>query len=94
MHFVELIDLRTDERREFNIYINDQEYLNESVAPQYLSDLTVYSASGIMPDSEGTITIWMNKTKSSTLPPFINALEIYTIEGILEKETDQTDGIN
>ena len=32
------------------------------------------------------------KTESSTLPPILNAVEIYSVKNLLQSETDQQDG--
>ncbi|PON46763.1 Malectin-like carbohydrate-binding protein [Trema orientale] len=43
------------------------------------------------PDSEGKITVWFNNTENSTLPPLVNALEVYQLKDTSGQETYQTD---
>ena len=33
------------------------------------------------------------KTENSTLPPIINAIEVYSVKNLLQSETDQEDGM-
>uniref|UniRef100_A0A803NZA6 non-specific serine/threonine protein kinase n=1 Tax=Cannabis sativa TaxID=3483 RepID=A0A803NZA6_CANSA len=90
MHFAELKKLKNNQTREFDIFINGNLWF-ESLAPLYLKQNTIYSSKGKFPDIEGNIQIWFNKTSNSTLPPLVNALEIYVLKEMLQQETEQTD---
>ncbi|XP_060971592.1 probable LRR receptor-like serine/threonine-protein kinase At1g05700 [Cannabis sativa] len=90
MHFAELKMLQPNETRDFKIYINDALFMEELV-PKYLSETTGYPLTGKTPNSEGVIKLWFNRTKDSTLPPLINAVEVYMLMPLSHKETDQTD---
>ncbi|KAM6585238.1 hypothetical protein CsatB_012240 [Cannabis sativa] len=91
MHFAELKKLKNNQTREFDIFINGKLWFGP-LAPLYLRQTTIYSSTtGISPDTEGNIQIFINKTANSTLPPLINAMEIYVLNELSLKETDQTD---
>ncbi|PON84293.1 Serine/threonine protein kinase [Trema orientale] len=90
MHFAELEKPQTNQTREFNIYIN-RDLLYGPVVPKYLSENTIYSKTGMKTDREGQITVWLNNTENSTLPPLINAMEIYILKELSQQETNQTD---
>ncbi|KAM3375041.1 putative LRR receptor-like serine/threonine-protein kinase [Capsicum galapagoense] len=60
--------------RQFNIYINDNQFYGP-MYPIYLSTATVYTVSPIYGADRYTVVI--NKTATSTLPPLLNAFEIY-----------------
>ncbi|KAH0659115.1 hypothetical protein KY289_027863 [Solanum tuberosum] len=73
-HFAEVVKLSETEKREFNIYVNDHLYYGP-MSPAYLSSTTIYTVnpgSGIE-----KYDVLINKTESSTLPPLINAIEIF-----------------
>ncbi|OIT28598.1 PREDICTED: putative leucine-rich repeat receptor-like protein kinase At2g19210 [Nicotiana attenuata] len=74
MHFAEVEELLGTQTREFNIYINDNLFYGP-LSPAYLSTTTVYT---LTPGSGyERYDIVINSTVTSTLPPLINALEIY-----------------
>ena len=93
MHFAELARLGKNESREFNIFINDKLWFG-TFSPSYLAHDTIYSGSGIKPDSDGMITVWLNKTTNSTLPPLLNAIEIYVLKELSQLQTNQSDGMS
>lgn len=90
MHFAELIDLQDNQTREFNIYINDKLWLEPGpVAPRYMKTDTIYS---IRASVGSNIQVWINKTENSTLPPLLNAFEVYSVKHLLFSQTHQNDG--
>ncbi|KAL5576815.1 hypothetical protein UlMin_018514 [Ulmus minor] len=89
MHFMELQVLKRKQYREFNISINGELWYGP-FAPSYLNATTIYSVgSGITADRNGRIQILLNKTKNSTLPPLINAMEIYQLKELSRQETNE-----
>lgn len=74
-HFAEVVKLSETETREFSIYINDNLFYGP-MSPGYLSTTTVYT---VTPGSTGIerYDVVINKTEISTLPPLINAIEIF-----------------
>ncbi|GMN37086.1 hypothetical protein TIFTF001_006524 [Ficus carica] len=94
MHFTELQELGSNQSRSFNIFINGNLGYGHLVL-QKNSITTIFSSSFegyVTPDSEGKIQVWFNKTENSTLPPLINAMEIYTLhEELSQQETNEND---
>ncbi|XP_060187305.1 putative leucine-rich repeat receptor-like serine/threonine-protein kinase At2g19230 [Lycium barbarum] len=74
MHFAEVVELPVTQIREFNIYINDNLFYGP-MSPNYLSATTVYTVSPGYGVERYDVVI--NKTAVSTLPPLLNAVEIY-----------------
>ncbi|KAM3308195.1 hypothetical protein P3S67_009939 [Capsicum chacoense] len=74
LHFAEVVELLVTQTRQFNIYINDNLFYGP-MYPIYLSTATVYTVSPIYGADRYTVVI--NKTATSTLPPLLNAFEIY-----------------
>ena len=90
MHFAEVVKLRANESRSFNITINGELWNDEPLSPRYLLTDTVYSTA---PLTGGKYVFSILKTGNSTLPPIINAIEIYTVKDLPRSETDQQDGM-
>ncbi|XP_019154647.1 PREDICTED: putative leucine-rich repeat receptor-like protein kinase At2g19210 [Ipomoea nil] len=89
MHFAELTSLLPNQSREFNIYMNDNElWYNVPISPAYFSINTIYSTSA---ESEAQWNFTLLKTQNSTLPPLINAMEIYVVKRFLKSQTRETD---
>ncbi|KAI4305445.1 hypothetical protein L6164_028810 [Bauhinia variegata] len=87
LHFAELRVLAKNETRAFNIILNGQvQYGN--LVPQYLSVVTYFTRSAI---SGERFEYCLVRTENSTLPPILNAIEIYTVKELPQLETDQED---
>ena len=89
MHFMEVQVLTTNQTRQFNITLNGQSWY-PNCSPQYMSVQTIYSKSGI---SGKEIKISLERTENSTLPPIINAIEIYKVKQFQKSDTFQGDGM-
>ncbi|XP_071710755.1 probable LRR receptor-like serine/threonine-protein kinase At1g05700 [Rutidosis leptorrhynchoides] len=88
LHFSELEILKRNQTRRFNIYLN--EYLwYENLSPEYLNRTTI--SSGSPQNAAPKYKITLTKTSDSTLPPIINALELYTIKILPQRQTDDRD---
>ena len=90
MHFAEVVKLRANESRSFNITINGELWNDEPLSPRYLLTDTVYGPTAL---TGGKCVFSILKTGNSTLPPIINAIEIYTVKDLSQSETDQQDGM-
>ncbi|KAJ6389636.1 hypothetical protein OIU77_027874 [Salix suchowensis] len=87
MHFAEIENLPQNQTREFNIYVNKTLW-SGPIVPKYLQRTTVSSISPL----KGTdFTVSINKTINSTLPPLLNAIEIYLVHELLQAETYEDD---
>ncbi|XP_059644591.1 probable LRR receptor-like serine/threonine-protein kinase At1g05700 [Cornus florida] len=84
MYFAEVEILQPNQSREFDIYINGKLWYAKHVVPSYLSTLTVYSSTA---ESHSMFNISLTKTDNSTLPPIINAIEIFTVKQLLHLQT-------
>ena len=90
LHFVELDKLQENEYREFNINLNGKPWLEASVVPNYLYSTTIYST---VPVRGPKLKFSINKTENSTLPPILNAMEVYIVKDFFQAPTDQEDGM-
>lgn len=89
MHFAELRQLRSNESREFNFSI-DGEYVYGPFSPSNLSVTTMFTPSPLSGQNYHEISLC--KTTSSTLPPILNAVEIFILEPFSTTPTDTKDG--
>uniref|UniRef100_A0A0R0G434 non-specific serine/threonine protein kinase n=1 Tax=Glycine max TaxID=3847 RepID=A0A0R0G434_SOYBN len=87
LHFTEIQVLAKNQTREFNITLNGNPW-TENISPRYHSVNTIYSTSGI---SGEKINFSFVMTETSTLPPIINAIEIYTVKVFPQPDTYQRD---
>ena len=90
MHFAEVVKLKANQSRSFNITINGEPFYGPFV-PKYLSTTTLYSPSPLTIAKKYEVSIF--KTENSTLPPILNAVEIYSVKNLSQSETDQQDGM-
>ncbi|XP_062155657.1 LRR receptor-like serine/threonine-protein kinase IOS1 isoform X2 [Alnus glutinosa] len=88
MHFAEVVKLEANQSRSFNVTLNGK-YWYGPLVPDYLSTTTLYSPSAI--SGSGNYQFSLVKTEKSTLPPILNAFEIYKVKYFLQSETDQED---
>ena len=90
MYFAEVVKLKANQSRSFNVTVNGK-FFYGPIVPQYLYTSTVYSTSILAIAQNYDLLI--SKTKSSTLPPILNALEIYSIRDLSKPGTNQQDGM-
>ncbi|RWR78143.1 putative LRR receptor-like serine/threonine-protein kinase [Cinnamomum micranthum f. kanehirae] len=88
MHFAELRQLRSNESREFNFSI-DGEYVYGPFSPSNLSVTTIFTPSPLSGQNYHEIDLC--KTTSSTLPPILNAVEIFILEPFSTTPTETKD---
>lgn len=89
-HFAELVKLRKNETREFDILINGAVWY-ERLSPAFLDCSTIYSVKG-KKFIDGNIEVALNRTGNSTLAPLINAIEIYELKDLPQLQTNESDG--
>ncbi|KAL0010233.1 hypothetical protein SO802_005341 [Lithocarpus litseifolius] len=75
MHFSEVVKLEANQSRSFSITINGEHWYGP-FTPEYLYTITVYSRSIL--EIAQKYDILISKIENSTLPPIINAIEIYS----------------
>lgn len=88
MYFSELQRLKANESRAFNINFNGQHF-NGPLVPELLNVTTIVTPSGLL---GGNFTFSIVRLENSTLPPIMNAIEIYTLVDFSQSVTDQNDG--
>ncbi|KAJ8614037.1 hypothetical protein MRB53_036720 [Persea americana] len=88
MHFAELELLRSNEIRQFNIFI-DGVFAQGPFSPVYLSADTIFIYSALNGLNKHVIDFW--KTTTSTLPPILNAVETYILQPLSAPPTDSRD---
>ena len=90
MHFAEIEALLPNQSRSFNIYLNGELWYGP-FSPRNLSAFTIYSQSPASCNGNFVCRLTINRTDNSTLPPIINALELYQVIQFIEPETDEND---
>ncbi|RVX17169.1 putative leucine-rich repeat receptor-like protein kinase [Vitis vinifera] len=90
MHFAEVQDLK-GQIREFTISVNDDESYAGPVTPGYLFSVTVYSKYSVSGSTTNKLSFSLERTNRSTLPPIINAMEVYMIKEFAQSSTQQND---
>ncbi|CAA7028007.1 unnamed protein product [Microthlaspi erraticum] len=88
-HFAEIQDLQANETREFNLSLNGVQFYVPFV-PRKLAVFTVLSRSPRTCNG-GECNFQLIRTNRSTLPPLLNALEVYTAIQFLQSQTDESD---
>ncbi|KAG2251281.1 hypothetical protein Bca52824_081417 [Brassica carinata] len=78
MHFAEIQNLGYNEIREYNITYNGDQVWETFFRPGKLNITTIISPTALS-SPDGRFNFTFTRTKKSTLPPLINALEVYTV---------------
>ena len=77
-HFAEIENLKADQQRELKINLNGKRYLTESVKLDYLKPQTIVQNDP--PVSGERIYFSISAAEGSTLPPILNAVEIFVLK--------------
>eukprot|EP00257_Ricinus_communis_P025169 XP_025012583.1 putative leucine-rich repeat receptor-like serine/threonine-protein kinase At2g19230 [Ricinus communis] len=86
-HLAEIQELKTTQYRGLDIYVNDELWYGP-FSPTYLQTTTIYNTEAM--NATG-YDVLINKTENSTLPPLLNAFEIYFVKKFLQSETYRQD---
>ncbi|MQL93244.1 hypothetical protein Taro_025880, partial [Colocasia esculenta] len=86
MYFAELRQLGANETREMVVYLNGR--LWAEVTPFYLFTLEVFTNN---PGSMDTREFSVRASERSTLPPLVNAVEVYALKRVLAQPTHDRD---
>lgn len=79
-----------NQTRGFNIYLNNELFFGP-YSPAYLSLMTLWARD---PHFTKEFKFSMQRTVNSTLPPLLNAYEIYTFDPLPQSETATKDGMH
>lgn len=86
-HFAEIEELQGNQSREFNIYVNGILTYGSVILTHLETKTFNFSA------MKGRwFDVFMNESGSSTLPPLINAFEVYLADELLQSPTNAEDG--
>ena len=88
MYFTEIQQLGSNEIREFSIYGNNKLFFN-SYRPTINQEDLLFTQP---PGKPGGLTYSLRATVNSTLPPIINAVEIFTLVKMPLLPTSRSDG--
>uniref|UniRef100_A0ACD5U187 Uncharacterized protein n=1 Tax=Avena sativa TaxID=4498 RepID=A0ACD5U187_AVESA len=91
LHFAELEVLRGNAVRELNVFINDKPWYTFSelsLRPVYLYDVPVHKS---LPFQSSRYNLSVQATSNATLPPIINAAEIFTVFSTTNLGTNSQD---
>ncbi|KAL5576852.1 hypothetical protein UlMin_018551 [Ulmus minor] len=88
LYFAELQNLERNQYRAFDIILNGETYYS-TMFPTYLASTTVYPTSSL--DGKTSYTLSLVKLENSTLPPILNACELFQRMDFSDPETDQND---
>ncbi|WOL11084.1 leucine-rich repeat receptor-like serine/threonine-protein kinase [Canna indica] len=92
MHFCELQSLPQDASRQFFVFLNDA-LLNDgkSFGPEFLYPRSIFNKDPITGFSDRYINISLGQTSNSTLPPILNAIEVFSAMRNTNNATDARD---
>ena len=91
MHFAEVQTLKANDIREFNITYNGGIRWYAWLRPESLK-ISSFASRRAMSSPDGNFNFTFTMTGNSTLPPLLNALEIYTVVDLLQLETVKDEG--
>uniref|UniRef100_A0ACD5TEV3 Uncharacterized protein n=1 Tax=Avena sativa TaxID=4498 RepID=A0ACD5TEV3_AVESA len=89
LHFAELQVLPRGSVRQLNVTLNDKPWYTSSISPFYLSDLMVNNT--VPFNYDGRYKLSVEATSNSTLPPILNAAEVFSVFPTTNLSTDSQD---
>ena len=91
-YFAEIQTLRANDTREFDIKLNGK-YLYGPYSPKPLQAETIRLNIKPKQCDGGACILQLAKTLKSTLPPLLNAMEVFTVIDFPQMETNDNDGM-
>jgi hypothetical protein len=91
LHFSELQILPSNATRQFYVNLNGKPWYPEPYTPPYLTTDAIYNSNPNRGLAHYNISI--NATANSTLPPIINAVEVFSVISTTNVATDSQDGM-
>ncbi|KAF7843436.1 LRR receptor-like serine/threonine-protein kinase IOS1 [Senna tora] len=88
LHFNEVELLAQNDTRSFDVFLNGKNWYGP-LSPGYQMPNTLYTSSAL--SGEKRYLFSLSRTESSTLPPILNALEVYTLRDFSQSYTHQDD---
>lgn len=90
MHFTDVEKLQRNQSRQFNITMNGKHFYGPFI-PDYLDTTTIYNIRALKGSESQIYYFSMFMVGNSTLPPILNAYELYAVKNMSESETNQED---
>ncbi|XP_019102059.1 PREDICTED: putative receptor-like protein kinase At3g46340 isoform X3 [Camelina sativa] len=90
-HFSEVQALEANQTREFSILWNGI-VIYSPLSPEYLHAITMFNPSPSLCEV-GKCLLELQRTQNSTLPPLLNAIEVFTVINFPQSETNDDDVI-
>ncbi|XP_020866210.1 probable LRR receptor-like serine/threonine-protein kinase At5g59680 [Arabidopsis lyrata subsp. lyrata] len=90
LHFSEIQDLKSNETREFHIMYNGR-IIVRAFRPRRLYTFSEVIDQEVGPNANGEYTFSFQRTLDSTLPPLLNAMEVYIMKPLGKQATDKTE---
>ncbi|RZS26332.1 hypothetical protein BHM03_00059653 [Ensete ventricosum] len=91
MYFSEFLILTGNMSRQFYVYLNGHLWYTKPFTPEYLYSDAIYSTNATEGDQQYNITI--QALDNSTLPPILNAMEVYSRMSDVNVPSDAGDGM-
>ncbi|KAK9922735.1 hypothetical protein M0R45_031183 [Rubus argutus] len=90
MHFADVEKLQRNHSRQFNITMNRKNFYGPFI-PDYLHTGTIYNTRALKGSESQIYDFSMFMVGNSTVPPILNAYEVYAVKNMSESETNQED---
>jgi hypothetical protein len=90
MYFAELDNLSSNEARQIFISLNGKRWYSSAFSPEYLFTNAMFDEEPYRGYSQYEISI--SAAANSTLPPIVNAVEVYSVINTTNVGTDAQDG--
>lgn len=91
MHFSEIQELRKNETREFAIKYNGRR-IRKPIRPPSFYTWSIFLDDEYGPNANGEYVFSLEKTENSTLPPLLNAMEVFLVKKLPQQETGTKEG--
>ncbi|EOA38977.1 hypothetical protein CARUB_v10011410mg [Capsella rubella] len=89
LHFAELQTLLANETREFNVFLNGKHFYGPYSPNKFSIGSMSTQPESTLTCKGGSCLLQLVKTTKSTLPPLINAIELFTVVEFPQIETNQ-----
>ncbi|KAF7843438.1 putative LRR receptor-like serine/threonine-protein kinase [Senna tora] len=89
IYFAEVQKLNKSQIREFDVTLNGGEFLAYHYQPQYLG--TNFFVVSNYSNTYKNLELQFKRTSGATLPPILNAIEIYMMKDLRQRETNKAD---
>ncbi|KAG2333381.1 hypothetical protein Bca52824_004561 [Brassica carinata] len=89
LHFAEIQDLQANETREFSVFLDGNLFADPEIPKKF--ELTTIESQYPRTCEGEECSLQLRRTQRSTLPPLLNAYEIYRVIQFMQPETNETE---